>query len=245
MKASPKAARPVLRWLKGLQDVDDNVRQTTARVRTHLYHIHCKYGGGMFHITKQPLCMFVNIITPRTHLPHRPPEPSEHSNQRTASSLQRTHRQFTSTRLHPRGGAAASVKRGNSAYTGARACRTSVRSSFSSTHLHTKPPKATYPPASPQVDDIHTHILAPFLKCSMGEAFPGARRFMRTLATCRRIHSERIVLRFNAPRSFRCMRDALAHIDRPIALAQGSTKTRRWGQNRVQRRESESLGCAC
>ena len=156
----------------------------------------------MFRITKQPLCMSVNIITPRTHLPHRPPE---HSNQRTAPSLQRTHRQFTSTCLHPRGGAATSVKRGTSAYTGARACRASVRSSFSSTHLPTKPPMATYPPANPQVDDIHTHILAPVLKCCMGEALPGPRRFMGTLATYRRIHGERIVLRFKAPRSFRCM----------------------------------------
>ena len=44
MIPSPKAARPVRRWLKGLQDVDDNVRQTTARVRTHLHHIHWKGG---------------------------------------------------------------------------------------------------------------------------------------------------------------------------------------------------------
>ena len=71
--------------------------------------------------------MSVNIITPRTHLPHRPPEHPEHSNQRTAPSLQRTHRQFTSTRLHPRRGAAASVKRGTSAYTGARASSTPSR----------------------------------------------------------------------------------------------------------------------
>jgi hypothetical protein len=149
--------------------------------------------------------MSVNIITPRTHLPHRPPGHPEHSNQRTGPSLQRTHRQFTSIRLHPRGGAVASVKRRTSAYTGARAYRTSVRSFFSSTHLHIKPPIATYPPANPQVDNIHTHILAPVLKCSMGEAIPGAPRFMGTLATCCRIHGERIVLRFNAPRSFRCM----------------------------------------
>jgi hypothetical protein len=124
--------------------------------------------------------MSANIITPRTHLPHRPTENPEHSNQRTAPSLQRTHRQFTPNRLHPRGGVAASVKRGTSAYTGARACRTSVRSSLSSTHLHTKPPMATYPPANPPVDDIHTHVLTPVLRCSMGEAFPGARRFMGT-----------------------------------------------------------------
>lgn len=141
----------------------------------------------MFHTTKRPLYMSVNIITPRTHLPHRLPEHTEHSNQRTAPSLQRTHRQFTSTRLHPRGGAAASVKRGTSAYTGARACRTSVRSSFSSTHLHTKPPMATYPPANPQTDDIHTHILAPVLIRNMDEALPAIRRFMGTLATCCRI----------------------------------------------------------
>lgn len=73
------------------------------------------------------------------------------------------------------------VKRGTDAYTALGRLvhpHAPLHPPHARTHPPPKPLQATYPPASPQVDDIHSAVLAPFRTGSMGVAVPGARRLV-------------------------------------------------------------------
>ncbi|KAF9693113.1 hypothetical protein EKO04_008866 [Ascochyta lentis] len=102
---------------------------------TRLHHICWRDGWGTFHITKAALLR----LRQYHHATHAPTAPSTRadskqlriSNALTANSPQNN--------LPPRGAAAASVNRGTTAYTGARAYCTSARSYFDE---HTPPHQA-------------------------------------------------------------------------------------------------------
>jgi hypothetical protein len=96
---------------------------------------------------KRPFCISVDTVTPLTqqaHLPYLRPNIATSEQLRVSNALTANSHQLW---LFPRGGAAvAPVHCGTSAYTGARAHRTSVRSSF---FEHTPPYQAAkgYVPA--------------------------------------------------------------------------------------------------
>ena len=119
----------VRRWLKGLEDVDANIRQTHAHLHTHMRPLKRRmrnvshYEAALLHLRRHR-----HATHAQTHLRHLHPNTATSEQLRVCNALTANSHQHW---LFPRGGAAAaSVHRETSAYTGARAHRTSVSSSF-------------------------------------------------------------------------------------------------------------------